>query len=50
MIDTTLSALFAAWITTPIASALFAAALELSRVWDSAVYGQGLQRALNLDF
>jgi hypothetical protein len=49
MTDTALSALVVAWTTTMIATTLFVAALALSRVWDSAVYLQGLQGVLNLD-
>jgi hypothetical protein len=47
--DTALSAFVLAWATTLIASTLFVAALALSRVWDSAIYLQGLQRLLNFD-
>lgn len=47
--DTTLSALVLAWATTMIATTLFVAALALSRVWDSAVYLQGLGGVLNVD-
>ena len=49
MTDTALSALVVAWATTMIATTLFVAALALSRVWDSAVYLQGLRGVLNLD-
>jgi hypothetical protein len=49
MTDTALSALVVAWATTLIATTLFVAALALSRVWDSAVYLQGLGGVLNLD-
>jgi len=49
MTDTALSALVVAWATTMIATTLFVAALALSRVWDSAVYLQGLGGVLNLD-
>lgn len=49
MTDTALSALVLAWATTMIATTLFAAALAFSRVWDSAIYLQGLQGVLNLD-
>jgi hypothetical protein len=49
MPNTALSALFAAWTTTILASTLFVAALAFSQVWNSAVYLRGLQRALNLD-
>jgi hypothetical protein len=50
MTDTALSALAAAWTTAIIANSLFVAALAVSRVWDSAVYFQGLQQVLNLAF
>jgi hypothetical protein len=46
--DGALSAFLLAWATTLMASTLFVAALALSRVWDGAVYLQGLQRVLNL--
>ncbi len=49
MTDTALSALVTAWTTTMIATTVFVAALALSRVWDSAIYLQGLQGVLNLD-
>ena len=47
---TVLSALTAAWTTTCIATGLFVVACALSRAWDSAVYLQGLQAVLNIDF
>ena len=46
MMDTTLSALTLAWVTTMIATTLFAAALGLSQFWDSAVYYQALHDVL----
>jgi hypothetical protein len=49
MTDRALTALVAAWKTTTIATSLFVAAVALSRVWDSAIYLQGLQRALRLE-
>ena len=47
MMDTALSALVLAWITTMIATTLFAAALGLSQFWDSAVYYQALHDVMN---
>ena len=47
MMDTALSALVLAWITTKIATTLFAAALGLSQFWDSAVYYQALHDVMN---
>jgi hypothetical protein len=47
MMDTALSALVLAWITTMIATTLFVAALGLSQFWDSTVYYQALQDVLN---
>jgi hypothetical protein len=49
MTDTALSALVTAWTATMIATTLLLSALALSRVWDSAIYLQGLQGLLNLD-
>jgi hypothetical protein len=49
MTDKALSALVAAWTTTMIATALFLAALALSRVWDSAVFFQALKGRLSPD-
>jgi hypothetical protein len=48
MIDTAFPALVRAWITTMIATSLIATAVALSRVWDTAIYLQGLQQALAL--
>jgi hypothetical protein len=48
MIDTAVSALVRAWITTMIATSLIATAVALSRVWDTSVYLKGLQQALTL--
>ena len=47
MMDTALSALVLAWITTMVATTLFAAALGLSQFWDSAVYYQVLHDVMN---
>jgi hypothetical protein len=44
--DTTLSALTLAWVTTMIATTLFAMALGLSQFWDSTVYYQALHDVL----
>jgi hypothetical protein len=49
MTETALSALVLAWVTTMIATALFGAALAFSQVWNTPIYLQGLQSALNLD-
>lgn len=49
MTDIVFAALVRAWVTTLTATSLFAAAVALSRVWDSAIYLRGLQRALTLD-
>jgi hypothetical protein len=49
MTDTALTALIAAWRTAMLATTLLVAAVALSRIWDSAIYLQGLQRALTLD-
>lgn len=49
MTDTAVTALVAAWITTTLASAVFVAAVALSRVWDSAIYLHGLRLALRLN-
>lgn len=47
MTNTVLSALAAAWITTMIATTLFAAALALSHVWDSTIFVHALRDALS---
>ena len=49
MIDTALPALVLAWTTTMIATTMFAAALAVSHVCDSATYFRGLERVLCLD-
>jgi hypothetical protein len=49
MVDVVLSALVRAWLTTTIATTTLAAAVALSRMWDSAIYLQALQRALRFD-
>ncbi len=49
MTERALSALVLAWTTTLIAASLLVAALALARVWDSAIYLQGLQGVFNLD-
>jgi hypothetical protein len=49
MTDTALSALTLAWATTVIATTLFVTALAFSQVWDSTIYYQALQDALNLN-
>ena len=49
MTDTAFNALVAAWTTTTLATTLLIAAVALSRIWDSAIYLHGLQRALTLD-
>jgi hypothetical protein len=49
MTNTAFSALVRAWATTVVATSLFVAALALARAWDSSIYLQGLQDALNLD-
>jgi hypothetical protein len=49
MNDTAFSALVRAWATTVIATSFFVAALALASAWDSSIYVQGLQDALQLD-
>lgn len=49
MTDTALSALTLAWATTVIATTLFVTALAFSQFWDSTIYYQALQNALNLN-
>jgi hypothetical protein len=49
MTDEVFSALVRAWVTTMIATAMLVAAVALSRIWDSAIYLRGLQRALRPD-
>jgi hypothetical protein len=46
MADRTLSALSTAWTTTTISIMLFVVVLELSRVWDTAIYFRALQVSL----
>ena len=49
MTERALSAFAQAWTTTMIATSVFVVVLALARVWDSAIYLQGLQRILSLD-
>ena len=48
MIETTLTALTKAWVTTVIASTLFCAALAIAQIWNGAVYLGALPQVLSL--
>jgi hypothetical protein len=49
MTDRALGTLTAAWTATMLVTTLLAATVALSRVWDSAVYLQALQRVFYLN-
>ena len=48
VIETTLTALTKAWVTTVIASTLFCAALAIAQIWNGAAYFGALPQALSL--